>query len=175
MEYNYYLIYKQKSSKQAELYFNIGGTDKSSRLLRLKGSKTPTIFNGILKILGRTGCITPIETGKKSTYWIRDDVGPIIGTYLILIRRCRNTDYWLNFLEELLIGEFSYFGAFFANLLESAINLSKYETKSKEYNLSPKIISSLSTALKTFIKSLKKEGQPIKNIKRSRNKNPTHT
>ncbi|RJS92431.1 hypothetical protein CW705_02795 [Candidatus Bathyarchaeota archaeon] len=156
MEYNYYLIYKQKSNREAELYFNIGGTEKSSRLLRLKGRKTPTIFNGILKTLSRTGCITPIETGRQSTYWIRDDVGPIIGTYLILIRRCRNVNYWLNFLEELLTGKFSHFGFFFANMLESAINLSKYEEKSKDYNLSPKIISSLSTALKTFIRSLKR-------------------
>jgi len=127
MEYNYYLVYKQKNKKEAELYFNVGGTDKASRLLRLKGKNTSTIFNKMLRILSRTGCITPIETGKKSIYWIRDDVGPIIGTYLILIRRCRNIDYWLDFLDELLIGDFSHFGTFFANMLESAVNLSKYE------------------------------------------------
>jgi len=157
MEYNYYLTYKRRP-KQSELYFNIGGQDKTTTLLRLKGRNTSKIFERVLSILGRAGCITPIETGNPSTYWIRDDVGPVLGTYLILIRRCKNTEYWLNFLEELLTGKYSRLGSMFTDLLESAIELSKGKVKGEKqaYALSENIISPLSSALKTFIRSLQK-------------------
>jgi len=67
MEYNYYIIFKQhKNGIESELSFNVGGKDKPSRLLRLRGRKTSKIFNGMLRTLSRTGCITPIETGGQS-------------------------------------------------------------------------------------------------------------
>jgi hypothetical protein len=86
-------------------------------------------------------------------------VGPVLGTYLILIRRCRNVNYWLTFFDELLTGKYSKLGAMFASLLETAIDLSRHmPTKSKKriYDLSPVVLSLLSSALKTFVKSLKK-------------------
>jgi len=158
MEYSYYLTFKTKK-EGAELLFNVGTKDKTSTLLRLTGRKIQEIFNRILPILSRNGCITPVQTGNPQIYSVRDDVGPVLGAYLILIRRARKTDYWINFFDELLTGRYSRLGEVFSIFLEVTIDLSKStmppSTKAS-YTLSPIIVSSFSSALKVFVKSLKK-------------------
>jgi len=155
MEESYYLIYKERKDG-GEILFNVGGKEKTSTLIRLKGQKTRETFNKILGILGRAGCITPIQTGNPQIYSLREDVGPVIGTYLILIRRAQKVDYWIDFLDELLMGKYSRLGEAFATFLETIIDLSKGAPTRKEYTLSPSIVSSFSSALKVFVKTLKK-------------------
>jgi hypothetical protein len=155
MEESYYLIYKERKDG-GEILFNIGSKEKTSTLIRLKGRKTRETFNKILRILSRTGCITPIQTGNMQIYSVREDVGPVIGTYLILIRRAQKMDYWVDFLDELLMGKYSRLGEAFATFLETIIDLSKGAPTGKGYNLSPGIVSSFSSALKVLIKTLKK-------------------
>jgi hypothetical protein len=90
---------------------------------------------------------------------VRDDVGPVLGAYLILIRRAQKIDYWIAFLDELLTGRYSRLGETFSTFLESTIDLSKgltLKNQKRDYILSPAIVSSFSSALKVFIKTLKK-------------------
>jgi len=104
------------------------------------------------------GCITPLQTGNPSIYSIRDDVGPVLGTYLILIRRAQKIDYWSSFFDELLTGKYARLGETFSTFLQSTIDLSKgtiTQSKRKEYTLSPAVISSFSSALKVLVKKLK--------------------
>ncbi|MEM2385309.1 MAG: hypothetical protein QXL74_08545 [Candidatus Bathyarchaeia archaeon] len=154
MEHSYYLIYRERR-KGGEMLFNVGTKEKTSTLIRLRGRKIHETFNKILQILGRTGCVTPIQTGNPRIYSLRDDVGPVIGTYLILIRRAQKMDYWIDFLNELLMGEYSRLGETFTMFLETIIDLSKGKPAGKEYNLSPTVVSSFSSALKVLIKNLK--------------------
>jgi len=158
MDHSYYLTFKQKK-RQSELIFNVGSEDKTTALLRLRGRTTKSIFDKIISSLSRAGCVTPIESGDTKKYWVRDDVGPVLGTYLILIRQSTNPDYWLSFFDELLTGKYSKLGSMFSCILESAIDLSRYtprKSKRQAFILSPAITSSLSPALKVFIKTLKK-------------------
>jgi hypothetical protein len=158
MEHIYYLTFKAKS-KGGELSFNVGTKEKAAMLLKLSGRSAQEIFNRIIKSLGRAGCITSVQTGNPYIYSIRDDVGPVLGAYLILVRRARNIDYWTSFLDELLTGKYARLGETFSSLLESTIDLSKGEiAKSgrKECTLSPVIVSAFSSALKVLIRRLKK-------------------
>jgi len=127
-------------------------------LLKFRGRRTGDIFNKILKTLSKVGCITPLQTGNPSIYSIRDDVGPVLGTYLILIRRAQKIDYWSSFFDELLTGKYARLGETFSTFLQSTIDLSKgtiTQSKRKEYTLSPAVISSFSSALKVLVKKLK--------------------
>jgi len=162
MEHSYYITFKTKK-EGAELLFNVGTEDKTSTLLRLRGRKIQEIFNRILPILSRNGCITPIQTGNPKIYSIRDDVGPVLGAYLILVRRAQKTDYWVAFFDELLTGRYSRLGEVFSTFLEATIDLSKSAmppNKKAGYTLSPTIVSSFSSALKVFVKTLKKHERP---------------
>jgi hypothetical protein len=159
MEHSYYLTFKAKR-KGGELSFNVGTREKTTILLKLSGRSAKEIFNRIIESLGRAGCITSVQTGNPCVYSIRDDVGPVLGTYLILVRRARNIDYWTSFLDELLTGKYARLGETFSSLLESTIELSKggiAKSGRKEYTLSPAIVSAFSSALKVLIKRLKKD------------------
>jgi len=163
MEHSYYLTFKSKKGK-GELLFNVGTKDKTATLLRLRGRNTQDIFNKVLSILGKAGCITPIQTGNPRIYSVRDDVGPVLGAYLILIRRAQKTDYWIAFLDELLTGRYSRLGETFSTFLESTIDLSRglpLKNQKREYILSPAVVSSFSSALKVFVKALKKHETEI--------------
>jgi len=158
MEHSYYLTFKTKK-KGSELSFNVGTKEKTTTLLKLRGRRTEDVFNKILKTLSKAGCITPLQTGNPSIYSIRDDVGPVLGAYLILIRRAQKTEYWTDFLEELLTGKYARLGETFSTFLESTVDLSKGTTsksRRREYTLSPAIVSSFSSALKVLVKKLKK-------------------
>lgn len=154
MEESYYLIYKE-GAKGGEISFNVGTKEKTSTLIRLGGQRAREAFDKILQMLNRAGCVTPIQTGNPRIYSLRDDVGPVIGTYLILIRRAQKMDYWINFLDELLTGKHSKLGKTFATLLETMIDLSKGAPAGKGYNLSPAVVSSFSSALKVLVKALR--------------------
>lgn len=157
MEESYYLIFKIKK-RGGELAFNIGTKEKTTTLLKLRGKRTEEVFNRILKILSKEGCITPIQIGNPSIYSIRDDVGPVLGAYLILIRRAQKIEYWIAFLDELLTGKYARLGKTFSTFLESILELSKesFSKNQGEYILSPIVLSSFSSALKVLIKKLKK-------------------
>ena len=90
-------------------------------------------------------------------------MGPVLGAYLILIRKARKIDYWIAFLDELLTGKYSRLGETFSFFLESTISLSKSSPiKKKEKNvLSPTVVSSFSSALKVFVKTLKKREEKV--------------
>ena len=158
MEHNYYLTFKAER-KRSELSFNVGTKEKTTTLLKLRGRHTEDIFNKILKTLSKAGCITSLQTGNPSIYSIRDDVGPVLGAYLILIRRAQKTEYWIAFLDELLTGKYARLGETFSAFLESTVDLSKgavSKSRRREYTLSPAVVSSFSSALKVLVKKLKK-------------------
>ncbi|MGB9841561.1 MAG: hypothetical protein ACPLKZ_02425 [Candidatus Bathyarchaeales archaeon] len=155
MEYSYYLTFKAKK-RISELLFNIGTRDQTSTLLRLKGKNTQDTFNKMLSILSKAGCITPIQTGNPRIYSVRDDVGPVLGTYLVLIKRAQKMDYWISFLDELLTGKYARLGETFSIFLQTMIDLSKNSKQNQKYVLSQSIVSAFSAALKVFVKTLKK-------------------
>ncbi len=158
MEYSYYLTFKNQK-RISELLFNVGTRDKTSTLLHLKGRNTKDTFNKILTILSKTGSITPLQTGNPRVYSVRDDVGPVLGTYLVLIKRAQRMDYWIDFLDELLTGKYSSLGETFSIFLQTMIDLSKRNRKAtkQDYILSQIVISSFSSALKVLVKTLKKQ------------------
>lgn len=155
MEYSYYLAYKE-NRRGGKILFNVGTIDPSSTIITVGGRRARYLFDRIIEILNITGCSIPIQTGNPEVYSLKDDVGPVIGTYLMLIRGARNLDYWIDFLYELLVGKYSKLGGTFASLLELAIRLSDGAPPGKEYTLSPRVVLALSSALKVLIRSLSK-------------------
>jgi len=88
----------------------------------------------------------------EQIYTIREDLGPIIGAYLVLVRRARNIEKWSLFLQELLEGRYAGVAKAFSSFLEIALELSKsMHDKRKSYSLSPIVADALSSALKQFV------------------------
>ena len=156
--YAFHLIYR-KHSKKPELSFSIGGTTKESTIIKLKGKYVGNIFSKLLTTLSRYGAVIPVEvTENERTYTIREDLGPLVGAYLLLLRRARNYDRWHKFLEQLLEEEYPGVASALASMLDITLELSKSLATSTKKNTSiaPSVLDVMSSTLKQFVKSIEK-------------------
>ena len=156
----YYIILR-KRHRNWEILYNIGSEDTITTVLRLNGKSADRIFKGIIEALARQGAIIPSKiSDHEQTYGVREDLGPIVGAYLILVRRARNIEKWNKFFRELLNEHYVGVAKAFSTFLELAIELSKSmprKSLSKGYALSPIVVDALSTALKHFVDKITKK------------------
>ena len=156
--YAFYLTYR-KYSKKPELSFSIGGTTKESTTIRLKGKHVDEIFSKLLRTLSKYGAAMPVEvTENRRTYTIREDLGPLVGAYLILLRRARNYNRWHKFLERLLEEEYPGIASALAGMLDITLELSKSLSIPTKRNatIAPLVLDIISSTLKQFVKSMEK-------------------
>lgn len=150
----YYIILKRRS-RGYEMLYNIGGESSITTILRLNGRNANAIFKNIITALAKQGAVIPTRASDyEQVYTIREDLGPVVGAYLILIRRARNIEKWNDFFKALLDGQYAGVAKALSIFLELAIELSRSmpgKRSSKSYTLSPIVVDALSTALKSFI------------------------
>lgn len=150
----YYIILKRRS-KSYEILYNIGSKSSMATVLRLNGKNANKMFKSIIENLARQGAALPLRVSDyEQVYNVREDLGPVVGAYLILIRRARNIEKWSKFFKALLDGQYVGIAKAFSSFLELAIELSRSMQKpsaGKHYALSPIVIDALSTALKRFV------------------------
>jgi hypothetical protein len=154
----FYLTYR-KHSKKPELSFGIGGTTRESTIIKLKGKYVDEIFNELLSTLSRYGAVIPVEVAEhERTYTIREDLGPLVGAYLILLRRARNYEKWHKFLEQLLEEEYPGVASALAGMLDITLELLKSlaAISKKNTSIAPPILDAMSSTLKQFVKSIEK-------------------
>ena len=150
----YYMSLRRRK-RGWEISYNIGSEGKLTTILRLNGRSTDKVFKGVVKALAKQGAIIPSKVSEEAqVYAIREDLGPVIGAYFILVRRARNIEKWNNFLNNLLEEQYVGIAKAFSVFLELAIELSKSMPKrprSKSYALSPIVVDAFSTSLKRFV------------------------
>jgi len=156
--YAFYLTYR-KNSKKPELSFSIGGTTKESTIIRLKGKYVDKIFSELIITLSKYGAVIPVEVAEnRRTYTVREDLGPLVGVYLILLRRARNYNRWHKFLERLLEEEYPGIASALASMLDITLELSKSLTTptKRDTTIEPSVLDMMSSTLKQFVKSIEK-------------------
>jgi len=155
-QFTYYISLKKRGN-HVEITYNIISDKSDAAFIKIGGKSASSVFNNIISVLARYGGCTPVKiSGDETIYSIREDLGPIVGTYLILVRKARNVEKWNKFFYELI--EEKYVGIIkaFTSFLEIAIEMSRYmnsrETgkRKKQYILNPRILNALSSALKQF-------------------------
>lgn len=152
----YYIIYKE-FPKVAEIRFNIGGEAKDSTVIRLKGRSIKKVFHDTITLLSRYGGIIPVEvTDARKVYAVREDLGPVLGAYFLMLRRARNYRKWHRFLERLLNEEFPGVAMALSSFLEMALGLSKTWTvaSDRKRTRSQKALDIVSSTLKHFVNKL---------------------
>lgn len=151
MDYSYYLIYDRR---KRQLSFHVGSEKTVDTIVKLNGKNVEEIFERTIGILGKAGCLTPIKTGDIIIYSVRDDVGPVVGVFIITLRRARDLDYWFSFLEELFYGRFARLGGAFSTLLEAMISYAKaLPVRGKRRAVQPEVLDAFSSAIKTLVRT----------------------
>lgn len=155
-----YYMALRKRRRGWEISYHVGSEEKLSTILRLNGKNAEKVFRGAIKALARQGAVIPSRVSEEEeVYAIREDLGPVMGAYLILVRRARNPDKWDSFLNNLLSGQYAGMAKALSLFLELAIDLSKSLPEKgtrRRYSLSPIVLEALSTALKHFVDKLAK-------------------
>jgi len=158
-EYTYYITLRRKS-RGSEVLYNIGSESSITTVLRLSGKNTDKVFRSVIEALARQGAAIPLRvSNSEQVYSIREDLGPIVGAYLILARRARNIEKWSKFFSELLDGHYAGVAKAFSAFLEIAIELSKTTSsrkRSRDYTISSVVADALSSALKQFVDKIAK-------------------
>jgi len=159
--YTYYITLRRRGNFP-ELRYYIGGESELTAVLKLSGKYSEQVFSSVVGTLARCGGCVPVKvSGEELTYGIREDLGPIVGAYLILVRRSRDVERWGKFLAELVEGEHVGVAKAFTVFLEVAIEMSRavrlYSPRRRErYALAPHVLDALSSALKQFVNKLTK-------------------
>ena len=156
--YTYYLTLR-RGKRKSKIKFNIGNDGKTSAVLGISGSNAEMVFKKIVSTLGRYGAVTPVEIGEKvQIYAIREDVGPVVGAYILMVRRSRNLSYWLEFFDELIGGNAAVFGHIFSSFLEAAIDASRLQMRENEkrgkVTIPTSIADAFSASMKEFVRRI---------------------
>ena len=154
-----YFITLRKDGRRSKIIFNIGREDENVMLLRVGGKYSPIIFQNIISTLSKYGAVVSVKSSSKERkYAIREDLGPVVGAYLILIRRARKIEAWNTFFSRMISGEYPGIAKAFTAFLELAMDLSKFSNQRNEGGvLSPKILTALSASLKNFVRMMIRE------------------
>jgi hypothetical protein len=136
-----------------EVLYNVGGEGSVACVLRLNGKSAERVFRDVIEALAKHGATVPTRiSNNEQVYTIREDLGPVIGAYLVLVRRARNIEKWSSFLQELLEGRYAGVARALSSFLEIALELSKsIHGKRRGYTISPIVADALSSALKRFV------------------------
>jgi len=163
-----YIIILRKDKRSSTLSFNIGGKEELMTLLKLVGKNVNFIFKNIVSILSKYGAISPIKiSDREEIFTVREDLGPIIGGFLILFRRSRNPKKWLSLLNDVLEGKYPTLVIVLENYVAMALEMSrvdKHRNKGQKQALTPIVLDASSTSLKAFAKIFLKNGKKKINV-----------
>ena len=157
-----YIIILRRRKRVFDVLFNVGNESKTTTLLRLRGRRADVIFNTIISALSRYGAVSPLKTSEdEDVFAIREDLGPIVGGFLILLRRSTNPRKWLGVLDDILEGKYPMLVTALENYLTMAIDMSrldKLHAKRRKYMmLTPRVLDAVSAALKKLVEAISKE------------------
>ncbi|MGC9133805.1 hypothetical protein [Caldisphaera sp.] len=155
---NYKIVYR-KSNKGEFILFKSNLQQKREKILiKIGGRNIDQIFNQIAKVLKEKNLIEDENVSNNYiTYKLNQDIGPIVGGFLILIRRSREPLEWIPYFGDLIQGE-KYMGSktVLYHLWFLGLDLSQDVNKklNMKYELNPKVLDSISAGTKIIAKKL---------------------
>ena len=158
-ERSYKLVLKQTARGPVIQFRSSTPQTRESTLIRMGGRKAEEIFNTIVEVLKKYDYVTEEGGSNKGYkyYKLKKEIGPVVGGYLVLIRRSRNPDQWLPYFEG-FIKQDPYKGAhsLLSHALAAGIELSKdYPPPERvRMQLHPKVLDSISAGFKVIVKKL---------------------
>ncbi|MEB3860528.1 MAG: hypothetical protein LRS43_04890, partial [Desulfurococcales archaeon] len=130
---------------------------RETTLVRVGGTKAREIFNVMADALKKHGYVTE-ELGNENYRALRlkNEVGPIVGGFLVLIRRSREAKTWMPYFEDFLVDKYKGAKALLSHALSLGIELSKAQPPPERVRmqLNPKILDSIGSGFKVIARKL---------------------
>ncbi len=159
LENRTYKLVLRKTARGPVIQFRSGTPERrESTLIKMGGRKAKEIFETMINVLKKYNYI--LEEGGSENYRafkLKKEIGPVVGGYMVLIRRSRNPDKWIPLFEG-FIKQDPFKGAH--DLLTHALSLalalsSVYPPPERvRMQLSPKVVDSISAGFKSIVQKL---------------------
>lgn len=160
MEADYILKYRNSKRGELVLYSvrKAGGTRRV--LVRVFGEPAKKGYEEIVKIAGG-GIMLLKSEAEEQEYSVRPDLAPVIGSFILLLRRSRNPSRWCKSFTEIMRGRMMALGEVFAMFFDMAMlasaGLKKASGRRAEREaILPEIADAISSSLKNLISSIEK-------------------
>jgi hypothetical protein len=126
-------------------------------LVKIGGKGVEELFNHMVEVLRKHGYIeSETVTASMRAYRVKQEIGPIVGGYMVLVRRTRDPSAWKPLFEDFLVEK--YFGAktVLSHVLSLSEALSKLKPPSKRVRmqLNPKILDGVGAGVKVLARKL---------------------
>lgn len=126
-------------------------------LIKIGGRGVQELFKTIVEVLKKHNLVeAETKTTTMTAFRLKPEIGPVIGGYLVMVRRARDPAVWQRLFEDLIVEK--YFGAraILASVLTLSEELSKQKPPSKRVRmvLNPKILDGVSAGIKVLARKL---------------------
>ncbi|MCE4610727.1 MAG: hypothetical protein F7B17_02005 [Desulfurococcales archaeon] len=154
-----YRLVLRKTARGPVIQFRVSAPEmRESTLIRMGGKKASEIFDEMVGVLKKHGFITEEATSENyRAYRLKPEIGPVVGGYLVLIRRSRDPSAWIPFFEDMVTEEkFKGAHALLSHALSLSEELSKISPPPERVRmqLSPKVLDSVSAGFKAIVRKL---------------------
>ncbi|GAB6148189.1 hypothetical protein [Stetteria hydrogenophila] len=130
---------------------------REATLIRMGGKKAEEVFAKMVEVLKNHDLVESESKSENYTYYkLKPEAGPVVGGYLILIRRSRDPTAWLPLFEDFVVDKFKGSHKLLEHMLALGIELSQIHPPPERVRmqLNPKILDSLSAGMKVTVKKL---------------------
>lgn len=158
MEFDYVLSYKDDGRKASLTLYSVRkGGALSTVLVRLSGLPAKKGYEELVKLLAERGGMALVRSEPSgSDYSIRPDLAPVVGSFMLLLRRSGNPSKWCKAFNEIMRGRSMVFGECFAEFFNMAVNTSialkkALGKRARGETLIPDVCDAISASIKSFV------------------------
>ena len=155
-----YRLVLRKTARGPVIQFRSSSPEaRESTLIRMGGKKASEIFQKMVEVLEKHELVTEkTESDNYVAYRLKPEIGPVVGGYLVLIRRSRDPSAWIPYFEDMITEKEPFKGAhaLLTHALTLSMELSKINPPPERVRmqLSPKMLDSVSAGFKVIVRKL---------------------
>ncbi len=126
-------------------------------LVKMGGKGVRELFDSMVEVLRKYGYIEEeAETPTMKAYRIKQEIGPVVGGYIVLVRRARDPSAWKPLFEDFIAEKYVGAKVVLSHVLSLSEALSKLKPPSKRVRmqLNPKILDGVSAGTKVLARKL---------------------
>ncbi|MFN4046091.1 MAG: hypothetical protein ACK4H7_01965 [Acidilobaceae archaeon] len=130
---------------------------REATLVRVGGGGVKELFEAMVDVLKRHGYVeAEAKTAVMTAYRIKPEIGPVVGGYIILVRRARDPSAWKPLFEAFVTEKYVGAKTVLSHLLSLSEDLSKISPPPKRVRmkLNPKILDGVSAGVKVLARKL---------------------
>ena len=130
---------------------------REATLVKVGGKGVKELFEHMVEVLRKHGYIeAETTTATMKAYRVKAEIGPVLGGYIILVRRARDPSAWKPLFEDFITGKYVGAKEVLSHVLSLSEALSTISPPSKRIRmkLNPKILDGVSAGIKVLARKL---------------------